>query len=140
MHLLVIEDNASDFALLKEFLDEAPNPPGISWVKDGSEALDYLCQNHPYMDSTLPDIILLDLGMPRIDGRELLEKIKSIPKLAAIPVIVLSTSRNPQDRDLSTRFGAAEFISKPHNLEEYEALVSKLLHMEFPRLAAHLAG
>lgn len=136
MHMLIIEDNAADVALLAEFLAERDTVPEMHWVTDGTRALDYLHRSAPYENAVRPDLILLDLGLPRVSGYELIKELKSDERYANIPIIVLTTSRNPLDKQESSAIGADLFLSKPKDLSGYEALVSQLIDKEIPRLVA----
>ena len=134
MNLLLVEDNSSDANLLTELLTEQESAPAICCVADGYEALDYVYQRGKHEHARRPDLILLDLGLPRISGYEVLKELKEQPQFAAIPVVILTASRNPLDRTRCAAFGADSFLSKPHNLKEYEELAHQLITMEFPRL------
>jgi CheY-like chemotaxis protein len=134
MNILLVEDNPADMRMLKDLLEEKPSSPVLNWVTDGYEALDYVCQRNEYREVTRPDVILLDLGLPRISGYDVLKKLKEEPTYAGIPIIILTTSRNPFDRSQCEALGADVFVSKPHSLKGYEALVQQLISQEFPRL------
>lgn len=136
MHILIIEDNAADLALLAEFLAEQESVPDLHWVTDGIRALDYLRRASPYENAVRPDLILLDLGLPRMSGYDLIKALKGDPALADIPIIVLSTSRNPMDREETETAGANLFLSKPKDLVGYETLVAQLLEKEIPKFVA----
>lgn len=135
MQVLLVEDNASDASLLMEFLSDKEGAPKVHWVTNGQDAMDYLFKRTPHNDAVSPDAILLDLGLPRISGYELLKTIKKDPQLARVPVIVLTTSRNPADQRESHILGAITFLSKPNNLKGYEDLVNHLMYQEFPDIA-----
>lgn len=134
MDVLLVEDNEADAYLLRELVAEKPDAPAIHWVSNGYEAMAYMRNDAPYQRSLPPDLILLDLGLPRISGYEVLKELKGQPHFSAIPVIILTTSRNPMDRSQCLEFGADAFISKPYNLKEYEALAEQLISEELPRL------
>ncbi len=134
MHILLVEDNPSDVRLLKDLMEEQGYQPSLHWVMDGHEALDYVMQKKPYGEATRPDIILLDLGLPRISGYDVLRKLKKDAKYAKIPIVILTTSRDPLDQKQCATLGADAFLSKPRNLKEYELLVEKLVHEYFPHL------
>lgn len=128
MRILVVEDNCSDMMLLNEFIVGRDDAPDMQCVPDGMEALDYLYKRGQYVQAERPDMVLLDLGLPRISGYEVLRRMKEDKALADIPVVVLSTSRNPLDEERSAMLGAANYVSKPHNLKGYEMLVDKIIH------------
>ena len=113
---LMADDDPDDRLLIKEAFQESLVSNSIYFVEDGVELLDYLrCQDkfsNP-KDAPTPDLILLDLNMPRKDGREALAEIKSDPSLRYIPVVVLTTSKAEEDIMRSYDIGAASFITKP---------------------------
>ena len=119
--------SAADAALLTEFLTERQDAPEIFWVSDGKSALDYVFRKGKYEQANRPDVILLDLGLPRISGYSALKELKHTPSFADIPIIILTTSRNPLDRSQCSALGADAFFSKPTNLQGYDALVKQLL-------------
>lgn len=137
MDILLVEDNPADVRLLKELLSEQEAAPNIQWVMDGHEALDYLLQRNEHKNAARPDYVVLDLGLPRISGYEVLKEIKEDPRFKNIPVIILTTSRNPLDRDQCNQLGADSFLSKPRSLKGFEDLVHQLVSLAFPRLQSH---
>ncbi len=134
MNILLVEDSRSDSEILREFLAERTHVPVVHWVTDGAQALDFVHRKAPHENAPRPDMILLDLGLPRIPGYEVLKKLKEDAALAAIPVVVLTTSQNPDDRKVCLRLGADGFLSKPSNLGGYETLVDHIVDSEFARL------
>jgi len=134
MNILLIEDNHADAHLLTELMAENPSGPTIHWVTDGYQALDYIYQRGEHHDSPRPDAIMLDLGLPRVNGYEVLKQLKDNPSFASIPIIILTTSRNPLDSTQCNILGADAFLSKPHNLKGFEALADRLITKELPRL------
>ena len=134
MRILLVEDNPSDVRLLKEIMEEQGYKPSIDWVMNGNGALDYIFQRNDYTQAVRPDVVLLDLGLPRISGYEVLKEMKQSPKCANIPVFILTTSYNPLDREQCQALGAAAFLSKPRTFKEYEALVHKLVREVFPHV------
>jgi CheY-like chemotaxis protein len=136
LHLLLVEDNSADATLLTEFFIGADNAPLLHWVNDGGKALDYLRRAEPYKKAARPDAVLLDLGLPRVNGYEVLQNLQKEPGLANIPVIVLTTSHNPTDKAVCTALGAAAYYTKPYNLAGYEELIEDLMENELPRLRA----
>jgi two-component system, chemotaxis family, response regulator Rcp1 len=96
-HILLVEDNPADMRLTLEALKECQVLCNLHWVKDGVEALDYLHRRNGHAHSVRPDLILLDLNLPRLDGREVLADIKAHSQLRRIPTVVLSTSREEED-------------------------------------------
>jgi len=120
IHILMAEDDADDRMLVAEAFEEKRVVNSLAFVEDGEELLDYLNRRGKYGDLEKfprPDIMLLDLNLPRMDGREALKIIKADPKLRGIPVIVLTTSQAEQDILMSYDLGASSFITKPVTFE-----------------------
>jgi CheY-like chemotaxis protein len=113
IQILMVEDNPDDIELTVEALKDARVGNFLSVVKDGEEAISYLRCQGKYQQAARPDLILLDLNMPRCNGHEALEGIKRDPALRSIPVIVLTTSTREEDIVLSYSRGVSSFISKP---------------------------
>lgn len=114
--ILMAEDDPDDQLLTRDALEESRLVNELYFVDDGIELLDYLRQREEYADpatSPRPDIILLDLNMPRLDGREALEQIKADPDLRRIPIVVLTTSKSEEDILKTYNLGVAGFITKP---------------------------
>jgi len=114
--ILIADDDEDDRFIIQKALDESIITNPIVLVQDGQELMDYLNHEGQYKDLTdndLPGIILLDLNMPRKDGREALAEIKANPKLNLIPVIILTTSKSEEDILKSYTTGASSFITKP---------------------------
>jgi CheY-like chemotaxis protein len=121
--VVMADDDEDDRMLAKEAWDEAMLSNGLDFVEDGQDLMDYLrcrCRHAGREGSPLPGLILLDLNMPRKDGREALGEIKADPRLRGIPVVVLTTSRAEEDILRSYDIGASAFIVKPVS---FEALV-----------------
>ncbi|MEO5877397.1 MAG: response regulator [Streptosporangiaceae bacterium] len=120
-HVLLVEDDAADAMLIEEALLEA-GQRAIIQVEDGLAALDHL--RDPAID--LPDLIVLDLNMPRMNGAELLEILKEDDKLKAIPVVVLTTSRAPEDISTAYHRHANAYVTKPVNLDDFMRAVRSI--------------
>lgn len=134
-NILVVEDNPADSGLLEELLENDSYRIALYCANDGYDAFDFLMRRgEKYCNMPRPDLVLLDLGLPRMNGYEVLERIRKTPHLAKIPVVVLTTSRDIKDRDICISLGANEFISKPYSLEGYELLVDKFVHEILPQL------
>src|SRR5271157_1982892 len=97
IEILLIEDDAADVMLMEEAFKEVKIETNIQVVNNGDDAMDFLYKRGNYADAARPDLVMLDLNMPRKDGREVLAEIKSDPSLKTIPVIVLTTSRSRED-------------------------------------------
>ncbi len=133
-NVLIVEDNPADWYLWKELFSETENVPNVHWVKDGTEALDFIAKRHEYGHAALPDIIMLDLSLPRIDGYQLLQLLKNDARAAHIPVIVCTTSKADSDRNQCSDLGAILFLTKPPGLDEWQKMASHLADNEFPKL------
>ena len=128
IHILLVEDNPGDMRLTVEALKEGKVRNEMSWAKDGVEALDFLYRRGNFADVDAPDLILLDLNLPKKNGREVLEEIKNDPKLKAIPVVVLTTSRAEEDILRSYELHANCYIIKPVDLDKFMAVVKAIDH------------
>ena len=135
MDILLVEDNSSDAYLIKELFARRENAPTIHWVVDGYHALDYLFRRREYDDAVRPDMIVLDLNLPRISGYDLLKEIKDSAAFSEIPIIILTTSRDPLDHTQCKALGADICLSKPHGLKAYEDLVQRLMGWASLRVA-----
>ncbi len=119
--ILIAEDDPDDRMLTIRALQQNRLANDIKWVEDGEELMDYLHRRGAYADdgsAPRPGLILLDLNMPRMDGREALQAIKADPELRRIPVVVLTTSRAEQDIVQSYDLGVNAFVTKPVTFEE----------------------
>ncbi len=136
MEILIVDDDPADVELTEEGLRNAKLAISINSVSDGEKALAYLRRQPPYENATRPDLVFLDLNMPRMDGRQVLERMKGDPKLRSIPVVVLTTSAAETDVAQSYNLGANCFVTKPvdldgfikviHSIEEFWLTVVKL--------------
>ena len=132
--ILIAEDDEDDRMFTKEAFDESLINHEIRFVNDGVELLDYLKRRNKYSDPELsprPSIILLDLNMPKMDGREALREIKSDPKLRTIPVIILTTSKAEQDIVKTYDLGVNCFITKPVSFTAFLEVTRTLGHYWF---------
>lgn len=116
--VLLVEDNVADARLVELALAQASSRITVRRVADGAEALDFVYHRGAHASSPRPDVIFLDLNLPKIDGREVLERIKQDLHLAAIPVIIFSTSDSPNDINGSYQAGANSYVVKRNNLDE----------------------
>jgi chemotaxis family two-component system response regulator Rcp1 len=124
--ILLIEDNAGDVRLMREILLGINDAIHLLVVPDGAEALTFLKQEGIHVDAPRPDLILLDLNLPKVDGREVLAHIKSDVGLRSIPIIVLTTSDAEVDIVKSYQLQANCYLSKPGQLNEFELLVKSM--------------
>lgn len=126
IEILLVEDNPGDVRLTTEVLKDAKLCNCISVVSDGVEAMEFLNRQGVYGEAKRPDLILLDLNLPRKDGREVLEEIKADPNLKYIPVVILTTSNAEQDIIKSYSLHANCYITKPVDLEQFSKVVSSI--------------
>jgi CheY-like chemotaxis protein len=126
VEILLVEDNPGDVRLTREALAEARVQNTLSVASDGIEALDFLHRRGGFEAATRPDLILLDLNLPRKDGRELLAEIKIDPELKRIPVVVLTTSQAEQDIVRSYNLHANCYVTKPLDLEKFLGVMRAL--------------
>jgi CheY-like chemotaxis protein len=123
VEILLVEDNPADARLTREALKDSRVLNRLHHVKDGVEALAFLERRPPHKSAPVPDVILLDLNLPRKDGRELLEEVKGNPLLRRIPVVVLTTSEAEQDIQRSYDLHANCYLTKPVDLNKFMAIV-----------------
>jgi two-component system, response regulator len=117
--ILMADDDPDDRMLMKEALEENDVPHNIDFVVDGAELLDYLHKRGKFVNQTVrPNLIILDLNMPKVDGREALGYIKSHAELKRIPVVILTTSKAEEDIVKAYDLGVNSFICKPVRFEE----------------------
>lgn len=129
--ILIAEDDEDDYLLILEALNEAGVDNEVHWVKDGDEAMEFLTSRMNGANGTsgeLPGLILLDLNMPKKDGREALAEIKSNPKLRSIPVVVMTTSSAESDIAKSYDLGVNSFIQKPVRFNELVEMAKVLFN------------
>lgn len=124
--ILMVEDNAGDARLAEEAFKESKMMNTLHRVKDGVEALAFVRRTDPFADAPRPDIILLDLNLPKKDGRQVLEELKNDAELKTIPVVVLTTSEAEQDILKSYELHANCYITKPVDLEKFMGIVRRL--------------
>lgn len=132
--ILMADDDADDRLLAKDALAECPSISELHCVENGEELLDYLNRRGPYADpekSPRPGLILLDLNMPRKDGRDALREIKLNPELKKIPVVVLTTSRADTDISRIYDLGANSFIAKPVSFDSLVDVMKVLIRYWF---------
>lgn len=123
LDILLIEDNEGDIVLTKEALAEGTLTHNITVQRNGADALQYLSAHARHSPRDLPDLILLDINLPRIDGKEVLKKIKTDHQLKTIPVIVLTTSSSEKDINESYENHANCYIIKPIDLNKFMYVV-----------------
>ena len=126
IEILLVEDNPGDVRLTKEALKEDKVRNNLHVVEDGLAALDWLRREGKYDSAPRPDIILLDLNLPKKDGREVLSEIKTDNDLKRIPVVVLTTSKDEEDVLRAYNFNANCYITKPVDLEQFIRVVKAI--------------
>ncbi len=126
VEILLVEDNPGDVRLTKEALREGKVYNNLHWAKDGVEALEFLNRRGKYSNAPRPDIILLDLNLPKKDGRAVLSEIKRDPELRMIPVVVLTTSKAGGDVLKSYHLHANCYVTKPVDLDKFITVVQSI--------------
>ncbi|MEO5857667.1 MAG: response regulator [Pyrinomonadaceae bacterium] len=127
--ILMADDDADDRMLTRDALEESRVLNDLRFVEDGEELMEYLTRKGKYVnaeDSPRPGLILLDLNMPKKDGREALKEIKSDPNLRRIPIVIMTTSKAEEDIFRSYDFGASSFITKPVTFDRLVELMRSL--------------
>ncbi|MBP0013573.1 response regulator [Roseofilum reptotaenium CS-1145] len=124
--ILMIEDNSAHVRLIQEGFKQITRPYQIRSVDNGVDAIAYLRSEPPFTERLLPDLVLLDLNLPRKNGREVLAEIKTDPKLKHIPILILSTSQRPEDIQESYQLHANCYLHKPSNLKQLFHLVEQI--------------
>jgi chemotaxis family two-component system response regulator Rcp1 len=126
LHILLVEDNPGDIRLTREALKENKILVTLDVVQDGIEAMAFLRQEHPYQEAACPDLILLDLNLPRKDGREVLAEVKKDVHLRRIPVVVLTTSSAETDIARTYDLHANAYVTKPLDLEQFSHIAQSI--------------
>ncbi|MGW4365241.1 response regulator [Nocardia takedensis] len=124
--ILLVEDDPGDELMTREAFEDNRIGNTLHVAHDGEEALEFLYRQGQYADVPRPDLILLDLNLPKYDGRQVLEKIKSDPDLAHIPVVVLTTSSAEEDILRSYKLHANAYVTKPVDLDQFIAAIKQI--------------
>ncbi|MER5381955.1 response regulator [Streptomyces sp. NPDC002688] len=124
--VLLVEDDPGDELMTREAFEDNKIGNTLHVVRDGEEALDFLYRRGAHTGAPQPDLILLDLNLPKYDGRQVLEKIKSDPALSHIPVVVLTTSAAEEDILRSYKLHANAYVTKPVDLDQFIAAVRQI--------------
>jgi two-component system, chemotaxis family, response regulator Rcp1 len=125
--ILVAEDNPADVYLLREAFNVAGEEIEILVVSDGEQALEYVQRQGRFGNAVVPDLVVLDLNLPKSDGGDVLRCIRETPAYADVPVVVLTSSDSPRDRKTAESLGANCFITKPSDLDAFLALGRTLM-------------
>jgi CheY-like chemotaxis protein len=126
IEVLLVEDDPGDVLITREAFEEHGVGNRLHVVSDGVEALAYLRGEEPYTDAVRPDLILLDLNLPRRDGRQVLEEIKNDARLRSIPVVILTTSKLDEDILRSYELHANAYVAKPVDLDQFMKAVRQI--------------
>jgi chemotaxis family two-component system response regulator Rcp1 len=126
IEILLVDDDPGDVELIREVLADMPATLTLHAVYDGVEAMAYLRREEPYATAVRPDLILLDLNMPRKDGREVLHDIKTNAALRTIPVVVLTTSDDDTDIATAYELGANCYITKPLGFLQFTEVIQRI--------------
>ncbi|MGH1438468.1 MAG: response regulator [Cellvibrionaceae bacterium] len=128
IEILMVEDNPGDVELTREALKAGKLHNHFNVVEDGEAALDYLFQRPPFEDALRPDLILLDLNLPKISGREVLAEVKADKGLCTIPIVVLSSSEDAADIKKAYELNANSFVTKPVQIESFIKVAQAIEH------------
>lgn len=127
-NVLVVEDDAADRKLIARLFEACSVQLQLHFARDGEEAADFLFKRNQFQTVPVPDLILLDLNMPKKDGREFLEEVKADPQLKAIPVVVLTTSSSDIDICRAYLAHVNSYIQKPRDLDQFQQII-KLIEL-----------
>lgn len=136
--ILIAEDDRDYYRIMQESFEAAAIPTRLAWVEDGDVCLNYLLREGKFstqQETSPPDLILLDLNMPRKNGFDTLTELKKHPTLRAIPVVIMTVSRSQEDIYLSYLLGAASFITKPIGFQPLTEMVKSFHHYWFNTVA-----
>ena len=131
IEILIVEDDLGDVELIKESLKLSKFKMILSHVVDGQECMEYLRMQGRYKAATKPDVVLLDLNLPKKDGRQVLAEMKTDPLLKKIPVVILTTSDNEADINKTYELGANCFVTKPVDFEQIKKIVNEIAEFWF---------
>ena len=126
IEVLLVEDDPGDVLMTKEAFEDYKLSNSLHVVNDGAEAMEFLRRQGEHTDAPRPDLVLLDLNLPRMDGREVLQAIKSDPELASIPVVILTTSEAEEDVLRSYSLHANAYVTKPVDFERFIQVVRQI--------------
>ena len=126
VEIFLVEDSQGDIDLIREVLEESKLKNTLTVAVDGEEALNYLKKKGKYANATRPDLVILDLNLPRKDGREVLDDMKSSPDLKSIPVVIMTTSREEEDVIKMYNLHANCYITKPIDFLQFIKVVRSI--------------
>ena len=126
LSVLLVDDDPGDVLMIEEALEQLDSARVVHVVNDGEEAVAFLRRLGRYADAPRPDVVLLDLNMPRMDGRQVLAEVKADEDLRTIPIIVFTTSQAPDDVVRSYSLHANAYVTKPINLDELNDIIRRI--------------
>jgi CheY-like chemotaxis protein len=126
VEILLVEDDPGDVLITREAIESSKVANRLSVVSNGEEALQFLQRDEPFADAPRPGLVLLDLNLPRLDGREVLARMKGDPDLRRIPVVVLTTSSSDEDVVRSYDLHANAYVTKPVDFEQFMSVVRQI--------------
>lgn len=127
--VLLVEDNRADANLIEEAMAEAKLDCDISIVRNGAQAIEFIERLDLGMSMAMPDLVLLDLNLPKVSGEVVLERVRASPKCGSAKVFIISSSDAPSDRERVMKLGASDYFRKPSNLEAFMELGPKIRAM-----------
>ncbi len=128
MEILLVEDSLSDAALTMNALEQGGVKHRMTLIRDGEEALEFLRRKGKFARAPRPDLILLDLNLPKVDGREVLAEVRGDSGLSSIPVVVITGSKEYEDELRSQQLAVESFLTKPVDMPKFLSLVKELKH------------
>lgn len=138
--ILFVEDNRADVTLLNHFIEASDFEGRTEWAYDGEEALDYLFKRRRHEKALTPDLVVLDLNLPKLDGREVLKEMRSNPQTENLPVVILTSSMREEDRLVGQAHGVQGFLTKPSDIDGFEKVVTRILTEELRHSRAGDSG
>jgi two-component system response regulator len=126
LKVLLVEDNRADARLILEVFKDEQIMVDVEIVRDGEDAMSFLRRQGQYLNAPCPDLIILDLNLPKKDGREVLSELKGDPHLKSIPVVILTTSQSAEDILKSYKLQASCYVTKPIDLEQFIKIIKSL--------------
>jgi CheY-like chemotaxis protein len=126
VEILLVEDDPGDVLITREAIESSKVANRLSVVSNGEEALQFLRREEPFADAPRPGLLLLDLNLPRLDGREVLARMKADPDLRRIPVVVLTTSSSDEDIVRSYDLHANAYVTKPVDFDQFMSVVRQI--------------
>jgi CheY-like chemotaxis protein len=126
IQVLLVEDDPGDVLMTREAFEDSKVPTALHVVNDGAEALAFLRREGEFADAPTPDLVLLDLNLPRVDGREVLAAVKADDELRQIPIVVLTTSEAEEDVLRSYALHANAYVTKPVDFDRFIEVVRKI--------------